>query len=158
MASSSGDPSLSTLDLALAMHTERIEARLATLERQNRRLRRVFAGGAAVAAAFLLVGMRSNQAPADASYRIVYASKFAVKDPRTGKVRMTMAHQTQPGGWAGITLWDDDGRARGELKLWEDGKTLLSMTGADRSRKVDLAVDRDGEVELKLDGRSVSMQ
>lgn len=140
------------------MHTDRIEARLASLERQNRRLRGAFAGGAAIAAAFLLVGMRSNQAPVDATYRIVYASKFAVKDPRTGKVRMTMAHQVQPGGWAGITLWDDDGRARGELKLWEDGTTLLSMTGEDRSRKVELTVDREGEVDLELDGRSVATQ
>ena len=75
-------------------------------------------------------GRRIIITSSDASYRIVSASKFALRDPRTGKLRAELAHQVDPGGWAGITLWDDTGHARGEFKLWEDGRTQLLMVDA----------------------------
>ena len=80
------------------------ESRLSALERQNRIMRRVLGAALVAAGGFALLGMRGQEQPKDARYRIVYASKFAVQDPRTGKTRATLAHQTMAGGWAGLTL------------------------------------------------------
>lgn len=106
--------------------------RIIGLERENRRIRRMLCGVATALAAVPLLGSAMNEEPVDAHYGIVYASKFALKDPRTGKVRAQLAHQTMEGGWAGITLWDDEGQPRAEFKLWEDGRAHLLMMDSHR--------------------------
>ncbi len=130
-----------------------IQERLAHLERQNRRTKRLLLALLAVVAPLALLSLRGEDS--DASFRIVYASKFALRDPRTGKVRAELSHQVQPGGWAGITLWDDTGHDRGELKLWEDGSTQLLMVDAAGKERVRASVSAQGASVLALDGKEV---
>jgi len=134
------------------------DVRLARLEAENRRIKRWLACALVVLAAMPLVSFTTRSDDTDASYRIVYASKFALKDPRTGILRAQLAHSVDPGGWAGITLWDDSGHPRSELKLWEDGRTLLSMTDPKGKEAVRLAVSSDGEPKLALGGKEVRAQ
>src|ERR1044071_333902 len=110
------------------MKTTLIQEPLSRLPKENRRTKRRCLPLLWVAAALPLLSLRGEDS--DVSYRIVSASKFALRDPRTGKLRAELAHQVDPGGWAGITLWDDAGHARGEFKLWEDGRTQLLMVDA----------------------------
>jgi len=132
--------------------------RLLRLERQNRRLRRLFFGLVVLAGTVPLMGLAVNDQPRDAHYRIVYASKFALKDPRTGKVRAELAHQTAKGGWAGLTLWDNDGEPRAELKLWEDGRCHLQLMDENRRELWRVAVSADGEPSIARAGKPVSLE
>ena len=137
-------------------NSESLESRLSRLENENRRLRR---GGLALAVVLGIVPILAfalPDEPQDASFRIVDAGKFVLRDSRTGKVRGTFAHQTREGGWAGLTLWDGDGRPRAEFKLWEDGTTSLSMTDAERGVKARLGVDAEGVPSLSVNGRPVA--
>src|SRR5688500_16420193 len=112
----------------LPMETNSLESRVETLERQNRLFRRGAIAMAALALVSITVAFRNSAESTDARFRIVSASKFQVVDPRTGKTRAELSHQTMSGGWAGMTLWDEAGRPRAELKLWENGSTLMSAT------------------------------
>jgi hypothetical protein len=138
------------------MNTTLIQERLARLERENRRTKRLVLPLLVVAAALPLLSLRSEDS--DASYRIVSASKFALRDPRTGKLRAELAHQVDPGGWAGITLWDDAGHARGEFKLWEDGRTQLLMVDAAGKEVIRASVSPQGAPVLALGGKEVRPQ
>jgi hypothetical protein len=138
------------------MDTTLIHDRLAHLERANRRTKRLLLALLVVIAVIPLLSLRGEDS--DASYRIVYASKFALRDPRTGKLRAELAHQVDPGGWAGITLWDDAGRARGEFKLWEDGRTQLLMTDASGRELIRASVSTEGYPVLELGGKGVRPQ
>ena len=126
------------------------------LERENRRIRLLLLSLIVVLSTILLLGSSTNYESKDAHFRIVYASKFALKDPRTGKVRAQLAHQTRPGGWAGITLWDNAGQPRAEFKMWEDGRTHLVMMDADRRVLTKLSVSSDGEPSFSLDGKEMT--
>ncbi len=138
------------------MNTETtFEDRLTRLENQNRRLRRIGITLAALLSAVPLLGFAFSDEPSDGHFRIVYASKFALKDPRTDKIRGEFSHQTVPGGWAGLTLWDDEGQPRAEFKLWEDGRTALLMSDEQSGAKTRLAVDAEGAPSLTINGRPV---
>lgn len=140
------------------METTLVQARLVRLEKEHRRTKKLLLCLIVVLAAapFLAFAMRAEDA--DARYRIVYASKFALTDPRTGKMRAELAHSVDPGGWAGITLWDDRGHDRGEFKLWEDGRTHLLMLDAAGHEVVQLSVAADGTPKLVLGGKEVRAQ
>jgi hypothetical protein len=138
------------------METTLVHERLARLETENRRTKRLLLALVVVLAAVPFLSLRGEDP--DATFRIVTASKFALKDPRTGKMRAQLAHFVQPGGWAGITLWDDDGHDRGEFKLWEDGHTHLLMMDASGKEVVRLSVAADGTPSLVLGGKEVRPQ
>jgi hypothetical protein len=140
------------------MKNSTIEARLAHLEAQNRTLRRTGLTLAVLLGALPIVSFALPDEPKDATFRIVRASKFSLEDPRTGKVRGEFSHQVMAGGWAGITLWDDEGRPRAEFKLWEDGRTTLSMTDAERRTKFAATVDPQGVVSLTANGAAVPLE
>jgi len=132
------------------------QERLIRLERENRRWKRMLVVVLVVVAAVPLLSLRGEDS--DATYRIVYASKFAVRDPRTGKLRAELDHQVMPGGWAGITLWDDGGRDRGEFKVWEDGRAQLLMMDATGKERIRASTTADGSPKLVLDGKEVRPQ
>ena len=138
------------------MDTTMFDERLVRLERENRRWKRLLVATVGVLALVPLLSLRGEDR--DASYRIVYASKFAVKDPRTGKLRAELDHQVQPGGWAGLTLWDDDGHDRGELKLWEDGRTQLLMMDAAGNELLRAGVSAQGAPSLAIRGKELRPQ
>ena len=133
-----------------------IHERLARLEKENRQWKRLLLVLLVVLAAVPLLSLRGEDS--DATYRIVYASKFAVRDPRTGKLRAELDHQVMPGGWAGLTLWDDNGRDRGEFKLWEDGRTQLLMMDAAGTELIRASVTADRTPKLVLGGKEVRPQ
>lgn len=137
------------------MNGSALHDRIIALEAQNRRTRRILLGLVVVLGTWPLLAFTRKSEPVDAHYRIVYASKFALKDPRTGVVRAELSHQTMEGGWAGITLWDNDGQPRGEFKLWEDGSAHLSIMDAKRRELSRLSVSKDGQPSLVLDGRTI---
>jgi hypothetical protein len=132
-----------------------LQDRVIALEKQNRAFRRLVLGLALAFGVLALLGFTMDNEPADANYRIVYASKFALRDPRTGKIRAELSHQTMPGGWAGMTLWDDKGNPRAEFKLWEDGTTHLVMMDAGRRTLAKLSVSPDGEPRLVLGDKEI---
>jgi hypothetical protein len=135
------------------METTLVHARLARLEAENRRTKRLLLALIVVLAAVPCLSLR-GEAP-DATYRIVYASKFALRDPRTGKLRAELSHQLQPGGWAGITLWDGDGHDRGEFKLWEDGRSQLLMVDGAGNELIRASVSAQGAPTLALGGKAL---
>ena len=130
--------------------------RVETLERSNRRFKRAFLGLAGLVTVLGLASLAGQRERTDATYRIVYASKFALLDPATQRVRAELAHQVSPGGWAGMTLWDQDGQPRAELKAWEDGRTMLRMLGPERQEASHLAVSADGVPVLTVAGEVVA--
>jgi len=135
-----------------------VQERLARLEKDCRRTRRWLGCVLLVLAATPLLAFAMKVDDADARFRVVSASKFELKDPRTGKVRAELSHVVTPGGWAGLTLWDDGGRARGEFKLWEDGRTHLRMTDGAGRELAQLSVAADGTTKLVLDGKELRSQ
>jgi hypothetical protein len=137
------------------MEKNSLESRVETLERQNRLFRRASIAIAALALASITVAFRNAAELTDAQFRIVSASKFQVVDPRTGKTRAQLAHQTVPGGWAGMTLWDEAGKPRAELKLWEDGTTRLIATAADGTAQWELSSSADGKSKVEVGGHEV---
>lgn len=137
------------------MNNPSFEDRMIKLEKENRRIKRFLIGLLAVIFVIPLFAFTKSDRPVDAHYRIVYASKFAVKDPRTGKVRAQFAHQTMEGGWAGITLWDNDGKPRAEFKLWEDGRAHLMMMDSRRQELSRLSVSSEGEPAFAFRGKDV---
>lgn len=139
------------------MSSSELRDRVLRLERENRLIKRLLVALAAALGLFPLLALAGDETPQDAHHRIVYASKFALQDPRTGKLRAQLAHQVQEGGWAGITLWDEAGQPRAELKLWEDGRTHLRMMDAERRELTRLSVSAEGEPELVLGGRTVKI-
>ena len=138
------------------METQSLESRIESLERQNRWFRRGALGLAALAVVSTTVAFRNAGEAPDAQFRIVSASKFALVDPRTGKTRAELSHQTMAGGWAGITLWDDAGKPRAEFKLWEDGRTTLSATSADGKHPWELEAGPDGQPKMTLAGHEIA--
>jgi len=138
------------------MTNSTIEARLAHLEAQNRTLRRTGITLAVLLGALPIVSFALPDEPKDATFRIVRASKFSLEDPRTGKVRGEFSHQVMAGGWAGITLWDDGGRPRAEFKLWEDGRTVLTMTGAEGQTPFEVSVNPEGYAHVTANNGVVS--
>jgi hypothetical protein len=137
------------------MNDSALNDRMLALETQNRKIKRALLGLVVVLGTLPLFAFALKSEPQDANYRIVYASKFALRDPRTGIVRAELSHQTMAGGWAGITLWDNDGQPRGEFKLWEDGSAHLTMMDAHRRELSRLSVSKDGQPSLALDGKAI---
>lgn len=137
------------------MNDSTMNDRMLALETQNRRIKRLLLGFVIVLGSVPLLAFALKNEPTDAHYRIVYASKFALKDPRTGVVRAELSHQTMEGGWAGITLWDNDGHPRAEFKLWEDGSTRLSMMDAQVKELSRLSVSKDGVPSLVVGGKPI---
>lgn len=137
------------------MEANMIEARLVMLERQNRLFRRVALAVSVVAVASLAMAFRAAETQPDAHFRIVSASKFSLLDPRTGKTRGELSHQTMPGGWAGLTLWDNDGKPRAEFKLWEDGSVRMCSIGADGKYLSSVSTAADGRSKIEIEGREV---
>ncbi|MEZ5979875.1 MAG: hypothetical protein R3F34_16915 [Planctomycetota bacterium] len=143
-----------------ASHDDRTELelllRIDRLESAHRRTRRMLAlaGGALLVAVSASFVQSSTKTPPDAEFRIVRAAKYSLWDPRTEKVRGEFSYQTMEGGWAGITLWDLEGRPRAEFKLWEDGSAHLSMISEDRRLLQRIGVDANGAVlpELRRNG------
>jgi len=114
------------------MDLSSLERRVLKLEVQNRWLRAVIMIILVSVTMFSLLGFTGEDELESARFKIVYASKFALMDPRTNTVRAELSHQVMPGGWAGLTLWDNEGRARAEMKLWEDGSARVSLIDQDR--------------------------
>lgn len=138
------------------MTTQTLESRIEALERQNLWFRRGSIAVAALAIVSIAVAFRSPGEAPDAQFRIVSASKFQVVDQRTAKVRAELSHQTTPGGWVGMTLWDEAGKPRAEFKLWEDGRTLMSAKGGDGTPQWDLSSAADGKSKIEVEGREVA--
>ena len=136
------------------MDSPSVEARLATLEKRHVRMKRLVCGVVALGAALTAVAFTG---PADdASFRIVYASKFVVLDPLTHKTRATLEHQTRPGGWAGLTLWDNDGKPRVEVKLWENGSARVAFLRPDGGSSSQLKMSPAGESTFERGGVTAS--
>jgi len=138
------------------MQSTSLESRIDTLERQNRAWRRGTLAAFALGVAGIAVAFRGTADVPDGHFRIVTASKFSLVDPRTGKTRAELSHQVVPGGWAGITLWDDAGKPRAEFKLWEDGSIRLNSQAADGSQPWNLSVTADGKPKVEIGGRDVA--
>lgn len=137
------------------MNMTSLQDRILRLENQNRRAKHMLIGVAVVIGTLLLLAFATISSPESASFDIVNASKFVVKDPRTGVTRATLAHQTMDGGWAGITLWDNDGQPRAEFKLWEDGRSHLLMMDEHRQELSRLSVTSSGDARLGLGSDTV---
>ena len=137
------------------MEHKSLESRIETLERQNRWFRRGALALVTLALVSTAVAFKSASELPDAQFRIVSASKFALVDPRTGKIRAQLAHQTAAGGWAGITLWDEAGKPRAEFKLWEDGHTLLNTSSPDGNHPWEISTGVDGKAKMTLGDREV---
>jgi hypothetical protein len=118
-------------------------------------MKRVLLGLGVVVGTVPLCAFALKGEPTNAHHRIVYASKYVLQDPRTGLTRAEFSHQVMEGGWAGITLWDNDGQPRGEFKLWEDGSAHVSFMDAKRRELSRLSVTKDGKPSLVLDGKAV---
>ena len=127
-----------------------LQDRVLRLEKQNRRAKRLLLCAAAIMGSVPLLAFGVSDRPESASFDIVYASKFVVRDSRTGVTRATFAHQTMEGGWAGITLWDNDGQPRAEFKLWEDGRSHLLLMDEHRRELSRLSVSHGGDARLGL--------
>ena len=132
-----------------------LHERIVALEKENRRTKRWLAGLASLLAAVPLVGFAAVDSPEDASYRVVYASKFALRDPRTGKMRAELSHQTHAGGSAGITLWNPDGRPGAQLMLREDGRSHLSLGGG--HERIQLTLEPDGTPSFVAGGETIEL-
>lgn len=137
------------------METRTIESRIEALERQNRLFRRASFAASILAVAVFAFAFRSVDEQPDAHFRIVTASKFSLVDARTGKPRAELSHQVVPGGWAGLTLWDADGKARAEFKLWEDGSVRMCAIGADGKYQSNISTSADGQSKLEIGGREI---
>jgi hypothetical protein len=133
----------------------RLHDRITRLERHNRRFRNLLGAAALLGSAAVLVGAADRREPEDVRFRVVYASKFALQDPRTDTLRAELSHQTMEGGWAGLTLWNLEGKPRAELKLWEDGSVRLNLVDSGRRDRVAITMVANGTPSLMLDGKAV---
>jgi hypothetical protein len=106
--------------------TERMERRLARLERDNRRLK---LGGGVLVVALTLLGLMGAGRP---DVRHVEAESFIVKDA-TGRVRAVLG-TTDPYSAPGLVMYDQEGHANVLLHLTGDGDPGLWLYEHDKVR------------------------
>lgn len=108
---------------------EHIQERLLRLERQNRRLKQTGAAALVVTASLLFMGQASRTKPVQASQsNTVEASRFILKDDRTGKVRAVFSIDARPdnSGPVQLVFYDAEGKERVRL----NSGILPSLGGA----------------------------
>ncbi|HET9795378.1 MAG TPA: hypothetical protein VFS34_13060 [Thermoanaerobaculia bacterium] len=119
-----------------------IAARVARLERENRRFRSAAAAGALVVAAALLAGAR----PAGHA-RIVEATEFRLKDS-TGALRGSISADRTG---AQLLLKDATGKSRARLRVADDGTPRFELLDRMERPRLGLALDKDGAATAHLD-------
>ena len=126
------------------MNHEKLLNRVVKLEKQSRFL--IGPVLLAVLIVFVCGAMpnKKQEQLTDGRFRIVYASKFALVDPRTDTTRATLAHQTSPNGWAGLHLYDSKGQPRVWIKLFEDGEASIAFLDSGKKIQSEIRIDNKG--------------
>jgi hypothetical protein len=131
------------------------ETRIQILERKNRVLTLCVAAVLSLAGLIVVLGQArppdffaASPPSPDGQFRIVYASKFVLQDPRTGLTRATLAHQVHEGGWAGLHFYDGRGEPRAWVQLFEDGEASVALLDSQRQFQALLKVDQNGQASF----------
>jgi hypothetical protein len=119
-----------------------VAARVARLEKENRRFRRAAGALALALAAAFLVAARST-----GRVRVVEATEFRLIDS-TGALRGTISADRSG---AQLQLKDSTGKNRARLRVADDGTPRLELLDRMERARLGLALDKDGGAEAHLD-------
>jgi hypothetical protein len=120
----------------------RIRQRLAELEAENHRFRRVAALAAFASLAAVGIGATTSTVP-----EIVAAKQFVVRDESGRTLAALGVDET---GAAGLVVNDDGGTNRIALGLKPEGTAGLALKGEDGGLRGQLVTQPDGRSELSL--------
>ncbi len=129
-----------------------LEARVARLERDNRRLRGAGFALALLAGAFALFDARAKDAePARPEIPAVVATRsLRVVDPQ-GKPRAVLA--TSSDGVPFLTLSDRNGQVRATLFISDDGRPALTLNDGDGRSRATLGLERSADGFITFFGK-----
>jgi len=125
-----------------------LEQRVATLERHNRILTYTLASLLLLGCVAAIADQEEASQRPDGHFRIVSASKFELRDPRTNTIRADLAHQVAPGGWAGLHFYDNDGQPRAWIKVFEDGEASFALLDSDWNIQSLIGIDNNGRASF----------
>lgn len=141
------------------MRNASLEQRVSRLEKQNRRLRAALVAVAALLAVPVLLAAGAPRKPhpqypekAVERFGIVYAHKFVLNNPYTGKVKAELAYQEKAGGWIGLQIYDDEGAPRSWLRFWGDGSASIALVDEERRPRAEMKMQEDGSSSFVISG------
>ncbi len=124
-----------------------VAARLARLEKENRRFKLATAAAVLAAATMLLAAAKSA-----GHARVLTATEFRLTDP-SGAVRGTMSADRTG---AQLLLRDGAGKTRARLRVAEDGTPRLELLDRMERPRLGLALDKDGAASAQLEDEAAN--
>jgi hypothetical protein len=131
-----------------------LAARLDRLERENRRLRAIAGTGGVLLAAVLLMAQAPSPAPTappvsgGGAGRVLEAQEIVIKDP-AGRVRGRLSSWNN-GDFAGLAVYDAQGRTVAELGGWAAGGAALHLYDGEQKLRADVRAWANGLSAMRV--------